>query len=93
MLLARATYETRVDCLPFGLERLLFVLEKKTGEPNANRVSGVLIGSANARRTRVPCYWVWEHDHLTSCFDYEFDLSGKHDYVHSYNKVAFQLTL
>ena len=35
----------------------------------ANRDSGVLIGSANTQRTRVPSDWILERVHLTSCFD------------------------
>ena len=56
-------------------------LEKKTGEQKANRVSGVLIGSANSQRTRVPSYWILEHVHLTSCFEFCLDLSGEQDSV------------
>ena len=36
------------------LEQFLFILQKKAGELNANRVSGVVIGSAsNQRNARV----------------------------------------
>ena len=71
------------------LERFSFDFETKTDEPNANRVSGVLIGSTNTRRvligstntgrTRVPSDWIWEHVRWTSCFE----LSGEQDSVHS----------
>ena len=46
-----------------------------------NRVSGVLIGSSNIRRTRVPNDWILEHVHLTSSFDSDF--SGEQGSVHS----------
>ena len=51
----------------------------KTSELIANGVSGVLIGSANTRRSCVPSYLILEHVHLTSCFD--FDLLGEQDSV------------
>ena len=36
------------------IELFSFGLESKTSKPNVNRVSEVLIGSTNSRRTRVP---------------------------------------
>ena len=46
-----------------------FDLEKTPDKPNANRIWGVLIGSANTQRTRLSSDWTLEHVHLTSCFD------------------------
>ena len=43
---------------PCPIERGFFDLETNTGL-NANRVSGVLIGSANTRRMRVPSDWMF----------------------------------
>ena len=37
-----------------GREVFIRYVETRTGEPNENRVSGVLIGSANTWLTRVP---------------------------------------
>ena len=62
-----------------SIQTFLFDLEMKTSELIANGVSGVLIGSANTRRTCVPSYLILEHVHLTSCFD--FDLLGEQDSV------------
>ena len=62
-------------------ERLSFELDTKTGELNSNRVSGVLIGSANGQRTCASSYWNLKHVHLTSYFD--FNLSSKQDSLHS----------
>ena len=56
-------------------------LEAKTDEPYANRVSRFLIGSSNTQRTPVLSYWTLEHVHWTSCFDFDFDLSGEQDSV------------
>ena len=69
--------ETRNPC---ELEWVSFDLETETGPPKTNRVSGVLIDSANTRRTLVPSDWYFEHVHLTLCFD--FDLSGEQDSAH-----------
>ena len=52
----------------FKIERFLFDYKTKIGEKNANRVSGVLIGSANTQRTHMISYWVLKHVHLTSSF-------------------------
>ena len=46
-----------------------------------NRVSGVLIGSSNIRRTRVSNNWILEHVHLTSSLDSDF--SGEEGSEHS----------
>ena len=41
------------------IERFTFDRRTKTREQNANQVSGVLVGSANTKRTRVTSDWVW----------------------------------
>ena len=50
---------------------------------NANRVSGVLIGSGNTKRMCVPSYLILEYVYLTSSFDFKFDWSGEQDFMHS----------
>ena len=62
------------------LDTLERTVVKKRGEPHANQVSEVLIGYAKTRRTHVPPYWIMEHVHLTSRFD--FDWSGEQDSMH-----------
>ena len=46
------------------IDQFSFGLQTKTDEPNVNRASAVLIGSANTRPTCVSSYV-----HLTLCFD------------------------
>ena len=54
----KPVYKVRIG-LYLEMEQFAFDFETKTVEPNSNRVSGVLIGSANiARRTRVPSDWI-----------------------------------
>ena len=61
-------------------QSVLFDLEAKISEPNANPASGVLIGSANTQRARVTSDLILRgHVHLTSCFD--FNLLGEQDSV------------
>ena len=59
-------------------------LETITGEPKTDRVSGVLIGSANTQHMRVHYYWIsLEHDHLVLCFNTDLEFSGEQDSLHS----------
>ena len=55
----------------------------KTGEPNTNRVSGVLISFANTPRTCVLTDWILEHVRLTPSSDLDLDLSREQSSVHS----------
>ena len=66
-----------------------FGIETKTGEPNSNRVSGVLIGSVNTQRSLMPSCRTLEHAHLTQCLDFDLRVNK----MHSVNKVAFQQTM
>ena len=43
-------------------------------------------------RTRAPSYWIIEHIHLTSCFDFDFYWSSEQDFVPS-QQSAFQHTV
>ena len=57
----------------FQVHRAAFIWPwKQTGEPNANRISRVLIGSVNTKRTRTTYYWVLEQVHTRLCFDLDF---------------------
>ena len=67
----------------FSIEWFLFDLQMKTGEPNTNRVSGVLISSANTPRTCVLTDWILEHVRLTPSSDLDLDLSREQSSVHS----------
>ena len=62
---------------------------RAVGELNANRVSGVLIGSANTQRTRVPSDWILAHVHLTSCLILMYRANK---ILYTANKLAFQQT-
>ena len=69
-------YETLWQTFPGNLEPFSFEFETKTGEPNANSVSGVLIGfantqhSANVRDILINGFWnmfIWRHVLILIC--------------------------